>query len=145
VVRAVSPAQAGSPGAGSENHYRQEEEDAGHFKPEDSPNTAKGAQKTADPAGKPVRGLACDLPGGAATGVGLVGTGAGSRRWLAGRSLGAGSYALAGNASGDADTDAESAANGMRLHFDSMVTVRLPVPLCAGVDGLRVARKRRWN
>lgn len=126
MVRAVSPAEAGAPGGGSENHYGQKEKDASNFKPEDSTDALEWAQKTADPTRDATSGLTGDLPGGAAGDLALAGTGASSRHRPAGGSLGAGSYALAGNTSRDAETDANGAANGLRLHFDLMVTAWLP-------------------
>jgi hypothetical protein len=142
VVRPVGPAKAGSPGGRNEGQNRQKEEHTRDLKPEGPADTPKGAQKTADPAGNPSRGLACGLPGAEVPQVRLRGAG-GGRSWPSGYGLSDGSHALSCYASRDAQADAESAPNGMRLHFDLMVTACLPVWVCLGVPGFRVARKRR--
>jgi hypothetical protein len=75
VVRAVSPAEAGSPGSRSENHHGQKEEDASNFKPEDSAHALEWTQKTAHSASDPTRGLTGDLTGGSGFGVRLSAAG----------------------------------------------------------------------
>jgi hypothetical protein len=62
---------------------------------------------------------------------------------LAVNSLRGGSYTLARNASGDAESDAKCAPNGLRLHFDLMVTACLPAGLSNSVCQLPVALRRR--
>jgi len=73
--------------------------------------------------------LARNLARSAARDMILAGSGSGSLGWLAGCGLGTGGYALAGDTSGDPESDAESATDGLRLHFDMMVTARLAAPL----------------
>jgi hypothetical protein len=63
--------------------------------------------------------------------------------WPAVDSLHGRSYALAGDATGDPESDAESAAYGLRLHFDLMVTVRLLAGLLGYRRQLAVALGRR--
>jgi hypothetical protein len=69
--------------------------------------------------------------------------GGGRSAWLAVDGLRGGGYALACDAARDAESDAESAANGLRLHFDLMVTARLPATLSAHCRQLAVALGRR--
>jgi len=134
----VRPAQAHSPDCGTEDDHRQEEEDACDFEPEDSADAAERAQKPADTASNTARSLPCNLAGGA----GLCGGG----HWLlAGAALGTGRQALTGNASGDAESDTKSAADGLRLHFDLMVTVPLRAWLSIDYRQMQVALKRRWK
>src|ERR1700733_3581340 len=97
-----------------EDQRKKKEKNAGNFKPQDSADAPEGAQKASDA----VRNSACGLSRG------LAGTSRlGGRRScrcacvLAGCGLGAG-YSLACNATGDAESDAEGAANGLRFHFD---------------------------
>jgi hypothetical protein len=125
----VSPAEAGSPGEWCEDQNRQEEEHARDLKPEDSPDAAEWAQESPDPAGDPMCGLPGNLLDGANLGVRLSGAGA-DRGWPAGSGLGAGGQSLACDASCDTQAGTENAANGMRLHFDSMLTARLPGVAC---------------
>jgi hypothetical protein len=129
----MRPAEAGPPQDRAEDYHGQEEKDAGDLQPQDAANPAKRLQETPDSLGHSARGvarnLARNLARGAAHDLILAGSGCGSLGWLAGCDLGAGGYALAGDACGDAQSDAESAADGLRLHFDMMVTARLAAPL----------------
>ncbi len=122
MVRPVRPAHAGSPYCRAKDDHRQEEENAGYLKPQSPSNAAEGAQKAADAAGNTARGLAGDLAGGADLGSSFCGLLGG----LIGCGLGAGGHSLAGDASGDAESDTEDAPDGLRLHFDLMVTAWLP-------------------
>jgi hypothetical protein len=129
VVRTMSPAQASSPEGGSKDHHRQEEEDTCYLKPEDSAYATEWAQKTANSMSDSTGGPSGDVTGGLAPCTRLSGS-APCRDRRVGCSLGACRYALAGDASRNAETDTKSAADGLRLHFDSMVTARLLVRLC---------------
>lgn len=122
MVWPVRPAQAGLPQDRCEDDHRQEKEDAGDFKPQNSAHAAEGTQETADAAGDATRGLTGYLAGGA--GLGCTGAGGGCR--LAGNGPGAGGDALAGDAASDAQADAEGPADGLRFHFDLMVTAWVP-------------------
>lgn len=142
MVRPVRPAHAGSPHGGAEDDHGQEEENAGYFKPEDSSDAAEGAQKAAQSSRNTARGLAGNLAGGA----GLSSGGSGLLRGrLVGGALGAGRHALAGHASGNAESDTKSAADGLRLHFVLMVTAQLAMGLATDDRRRRVALKRRWK
>jgi hypothetical protein len=141
VVRAVSPVEASSPNGGSEDHYWQEKEDAGNLKPEDSPDALERAEESSNSSCDAARGLACGLHGGAAVSVWLTDAGR-SRRWRVGGGLHAGSYALTRDAPCDAEANAKDPANGLRLHFDLMVTARHRVLRRLEADGSWVARKR---
>jgi hypothetical protein len=145
MVWAVRPVHASSPDRGAEDYHGQEEENAGYLQPQDSAYTAEGAQKAADTASKTARSLARNLAGGA----GLSSGGCGLRRWMIGAGLGGRGHALPGNASGDAESDTKSAADGLRLHFDLMVTARLPIRLSTDYRTenrtMPVALKRRWK
>jgi hypothetical protein len=70
-------------------------------------------------------------------------TRSGRRGRLAASSLRGTGYGLAGHTPGDAESDPESAANGLRLHFDLMVTARLPAGLSTPGRQLPVALRRR--
>lgn len=111
MVWSMRPTEAGFPDRGAEDDHGQEEEDAGDLKPKDSADAAEGAQKSANAAGDAARCFTGCLAGGTV----LSGNGWG---WWAGYGLCAGGYALACHASGDAESDAEGAANGLRLHFE---------------------------
>ena len=117
----MRPAHAASPYCRAEDDYRQEEENAGYLKPQSPPDAAEGPQKAANPPSNAARGLAGYLAGG----PGLSSGGCGLPTWLIYCGLGWGGHVLAGNASGNAEPDAKCAANGLRLHFDLMVSVLL--------------------
>jgi hypothetical protein len=70
-------------------------------------------------------------------------TRSGRRGRLAASSLRGTGYGLAGHTPGDAESDPESAANRLRLHFDLMVTARLASLLCTDRPELPVALKGR--
>jgi hypothetical protein len=126
MIRPMRPAQAGSPQHGPEHDHRQREENARNLKPQNPAHPAKRLEESPNPASRPARSLtrspARNLP--RCTGLRSTGGGSGSR--LAGRGLCAGRQALAGNASGNPKSNAQCPADGLRLHFDLMVTARLP-------------------
>ena len=134
VVGAVCPAEAGLPQDRGEDQHRQEEEDACDLEPEDSAHALKGAQKAAQAGSDAAGGFAGCLGGGA----GLLG----AVLNLTGHGLGAGGHVLAGNAAGDAQAGAEDPSDGLRLHFDLMVTARQAVLLGAGSRRRAVALRR---
>src|ERR1035441_8131893 len=121
-ILAVSVAGPGSPEGRGKDDYGQEKEDAGDFKPEDAAYAAEGAQKAAN--------AACDAPGclsGRLTGDAALGGSVGN--WAAGQvgrghtrcggtdgGFCIGSGALACDAPGNPQADAQSAADGVRLH-----------------------------
>ena len=113
MIGAVEAAGPDAPQSGGKDDDGQEEENAGDFKPENSAYTAEGLQETAYAAGDAPGDLTGRLPFGAALRDGFSG-------WLLRRRVGCssrtGSDSLAGNASGDAKTDAEGAADGFRFH-----------------------------
>jgi hypothetical protein len=117
MIWAVGPTKAGSPEGGSKDHHRQQEEDAGDLKPDDSAYAAEGAQEAANPTSNATRSLACGLTSGADSGKRFSGD-LSSRGWRVASGLGAGSYALAGDAPRDANSYANSATNGLRFHFE---------------------------
>lgn len=129
MIRPMCPAQASSPQHGPKHHHRQRKENAGNLKPHNPANPAKRLQKTPDPASRSACSLCCNLTRNLAGGTALRRTGRCSRCRLASRSLGSRGHALAGDASGDAESDTQCPADGLRLHFDLMVTARLPIPI----------------
>jgi hypothetical protein len=107
----VSVAGPGSPQGRGKDQHEQQEEDAGDFKPQDAAYAAKGAQKAAYAA----RDAPGCLAGGLTSGA-VLGGSAGS--WAGGQ-VGRGHTrcgALAGDARGNPQADAQSAADGVRLH-----------------------------
>jgi hypothetical protein len=149
VIRAVRPAQPGSPQGGAKDHHGQEEEDAGDLKPQNSADPAEGAQEARQALSDSMPGLPSDLAnwsaGGAILGDGSIlgGAGGGGTGRLAVGGLCGGGYALPDDAACDADSNAESAANGLRLHFDLMVTAWLLTALLGDCWLLAVALGRR--
>jgi hypothetical protein len=129
MIRPMRPAQAGSPKHGPKHDHRQREENARNLKPHNPAHPAKRLEESPDPASRSARSLSRSPARKLPRRTGLCSTGGGSRSRLAGRGLGAGGHALAGNASGNAKSNTQSPANGLRIHFDLMVTARLPVPL----------------
>lgn len=113
MIGPVSPTEARSPRGGPEDDDGEKKKHAGHFEPENSADARKRANEAADAFAEIACGLAGDLAGGAAS---LGG------KWIASRGLGSRGEALAGEASGNAEADAEGAADGLRLHFELMVT-----------------------
>lgn len=140
MIGTVRPAQAGFPDCGTENDYRQEEKHANDFQPDNAAHAAKWPQEASNAAGDAPGSLAGNLARSAA----LSGPGssidnllAGGR--LAGSGLGAGGDALAGDASGDTEPDAQSAPDGLWFHPDfdgnsaaSSPALRWPVALLSG-------------
>jgi len=116
VIGAAEPTGPDAPQGGGKDDCGQEEEDSGNFKPEDSANATEGAQECADAAGYAASGMAGDLAGGAGLGGdvnrGLGGVLGGGR----GGSLGAGGDALACDATGNAEADAERSTDDFRFH-----------------------------
>lgn len=112
MIGAVKVAGPGAPEGGGKDHHGQEKEDASDFQPENAAYAAKRAEKTSHSAGD----SPCNLSGGLTCGAALGGGGR-LARGGAGGGLRAGGHALAGDASGDAETDAQSTANGVRFHF----------------------------
>ncbi len=141
MVRTLRPAQAGLPHRGAEDQHGEKKEDARHFEPDNSTHAAKGSQKAAQSCGDAARGLSGNLAGGA----GLRGRGACGRSRAAGGSLGAGGNALAGNAPGNAQPDSQGPADGLRFHFDLMVTAGAQVPPLRVRPKFPVALRRRWK
>jgi hypothetical protein len=126
VVRTVRPIHSHLPNEAAEYDHKEKKENTHNFKPDDSADTLKGAQESANPAGDAPCSLAGDLS--SRTALRSAGTrigGLGNRSWPACGSLRAGGYALPGNAAGNAKTDPKSATNGLGLHSDLMVTAWL--------------------
>jgi len=123
VVGAVSIAHSRTPERGSENEYRQEEENAGNLKPENAADAAKGLQKSAQAAGKATGGFhGCLTPRSKPVGPAIDRT-LGAR---GGRTGLAGGQALTRNTARHSQSNSKYAANGFRSHFDMMVTVGQP-------------------
>lgn len=121
MVGPVCVAQARTPQGRRKGQHRQQKEDAGHLQPQDAAYAAKRAQKTANPlrysSPGPRRGPPCSLRRCSSGISRAVSGGRGGLRnclWRCG--LRSGRQALAGNASGHAQTDAQGAANGLRSH-----------------------------
>lgn len=100
---------------GNEN----EEEDAAHFEPEDAADPAEGTQESGNSARNASAGAARGSP---AVSQIRWKTGGARAIWLRGWLLHGCSDALAGNASCDAQPDAQYPADGLRSHFDMMVS-----------------------
>jgi len=133
VVGALCVVHAGDPGEAAEDYDKKEEEDAGDFKHEDSANTAERLKEAADAPAETTRSVAGYLAGGA---------GCGLRGWLIGRGLGSGRNALAGDAAGNAKTDAECATDVLRFHsvYDgSSAACRAALPLICRFTSCRAA------
>ena len=147
MVRTVQPAQARLPQDRAEDGDGQEEEDACDLKPENSADAAKRLEKAAHATGS----SAGHFAGGLSRSAGLLCLKLAGRltclpaRALRTRSLSAGSNALPGNASGDAETDAEGATDGLRFHFVLMVTAGVPARLCTDAGYGRVALRASWK
>ena len=125
MIRPMCPTEASSPQHGPKHHHRQREENAGNLKPHNPAHPAKRLQKAPHPASRSACSLARNPARNLARSTALRRTGSGSRCRLVSRSLDACGYTLAGDPSGDAESDAECPTNGLRLHFDLMVTARL--------------------
>ena len=106
------------PCKGSKDDHKEEEEDARDFKPDDAADAAEGAEETAQAARNTFGYLAGGLRGGPSSGSSVGSDGWG---WRGGSGLGAGGEALTGHPSGDTQTDAQGAADGLRSHFVMMV------------------------
>jgi len=106
-------ARPGAPEGHAKNQYEEKKEDAGNFEPQNTAYAAEGAQKTAHATGNAATGLTGSSSGGSA----LNGRTCGRLSWGGvGRSLGSGSHALACDAPGNAEADAQGAADGVRFH-----------------------------
>ncbi len=136
MVGAAGEVQARDPGEAGEDKDKEEEEDTGDFKPEDAAHAAERLKKAAQAAAEAARSLAGHIAGGA---------GCGLRGGLAGGGLGSGGNALAGDTPGYAQSDAQSAADLLRLHsvYDgSSGACRAALPF---VCRLPFAARRRWK
>jgi hypothetical protein len=148
MIRPVRPTEPGSPQGRSKHHHGQEEKHARDLKPQNPAHPAERAYKASHALSESTRSLAghlaCRPPRWLILGArwpilgdcpilrcarecrrgGLAASGSGN--------------ALAGHASGDAESDAESTANGLRLHFDLMVTAPLRQRFWGLVHGCRL-------
>ena len=129
----------GAPKRGSEDDDGKQKEDAGDFEPENTAHAAEGTQESAHAAAHGTPGLyggaRCGLAGGAVWVVRTLGLGAGNWSVLmhlrhCGRGLRGSRQALPGHAPGDADSDAQGAANPARSHtvYDGSSGLRRFVP-----------------
>jgi hypothetical protein len=113
VIGAVEVVRPGAPEGRAKDQHEEEEEDACNLKPQDAAYAAEGTQKTTYTTGDATAGLTGSSPGGAALN-GRVGRLLDLRR--AGGGLRSGRDALASDAPGDAEADAQGASDGVRFH-----------------------------
>jgi len=108
VIGSVHPAYACAPNRGREDQDRKQEEDAGDLEPENAADALEWAQEIADTLGDAAADTGCGFSGrrpGWQGGCNL--------RWWCGLCC---CQALAGDASNDAEPDAEDAADLFRSH-----------------------------
>jgi hypothetical protein len=127
---------AGDPGEAGEDYDKEEEEDAGDFKPEDAAYAAEGLKEAAYAPAQAARSLAGHFAGGAGRGL---------RGGLIGRGLGSGCYALAGNAAGYAKASAESAAYDLRFHSVYDGSSDACRTAFTTICRLSIAARRQWK
>jgi len=129
VIGPVRKAGSVHPQSPGKNNHKKEEEDACDFEPDDSANTAEGAQEAAHAACNSLGRLSSSLTGGPTPSPVL---GSGFKGGLAGRSirggLCAGGHAFARHAPGDAEADSEGPSDGLRFHSVMMVAATLAQP-----------------
>ena len=143
MIRPMRPAQASSPQHGPKHDHWERKENAGNLKPHNPAHAAKRLQEAPHPARCSACSLGRGLARNPARNTALRRAGSGSRCRLAGRGLGTCGHTLAGDPSGDAESDAQCPANGLRLHFDLMVTAWLLTALLGDCWLLAVALGRR--
>ena len=120
MIGPMGPAQARLPNHGAEHQNREREEHARNLEPHNSTDPAKGLQESANPARCSTCKLSHSPPGGLPCCAALCGTGRRDRASvrLTDCRLRTGRDALAGNASGDAQSNAQCPPDGLRFHFD---------------------------
>ncbi len=121
MCRAMSIAGAGGPDTSQYKHrHKNQKKDSCNFEPEDSANAAEGAEETAQAAahGSPglERGAGSRLAGVKVPVPGAGNQSGGMHLQTSRRGLGRNRQTLPGNASGDADCDAQSAADPVSSH-----------------------------
>jgi len=119
VIGSVGPTETRSPRRGPENYHGKQKKNTCNLKPQNSADACEWAHKTAHAFAQVACGLSGNLARSAAARRGRL-----RGRRVAGGWRGSGSDALACGASNNAEPDAQSAPDGLRLHFDLMVTAR---------------------
>jgi len=120
MVARVRIGEYGAPEPGRENDDGKQKKHSGHFEPEDPAHAAKGAQNTAHAtahgspgldrcAGSRLAGVKVPIPG-------VSNQSGGMHLRTSRRGLGRNHQTLPGDASGDADCDAQSAADPVSSH-----------------------------
>lgn len=130
----AKPAGPNAPQRGRKNHHGQKEENAHHFKPQNSAHAAKGPQKPAhaarNSAGGRAGGSAGILAGRASLGCDIRSSATRSRRTLR-----TGNCMPARNSPRNAQADAQGAADGVWFHsvydVSSTVAARFSTPAVA--------------
>src|ERR1700691_6002151 len=136
MVGTVKIARPGAPQGRAKDDDGQEKEDAGHLKPQNAAYAAKGAQKAAYAACDTLGRLCGCLTGGPALGGGVGNRADGPGHRGHSRRGCAGCGALAGDASGNPQANAQGAADGVRFHsiYDgSSVAFGRPFSQCMAV------------
>ncbi len=128
VIRAVSKTCTCAPDCWTKDKHRQEEEHARDFKPQGAADTAKRSQKPAHTAPKAAtRGCSGAAAGGGIRSrlTGLCTTGGWSRRGLR-----RAAQALACHTTSHTQPNAKHPSDGLRLHFDMMLSAVVGNLLC---------------
>lgn len=125
VIRAVSETCTCAPDCWTKDKHRQEEEHARDFKPQGAPNSAKGSQKPAHTAPKAATPGCSGMVAGCGIGRRLTGLGT-----TCGRSLRSAAQALACHTTSHAQPNAKHPSDGLRLHFDMMLSAVVGNLLC---------------
>jgi hypothetical protein len=141
VIGTVRVAGPNAPEGWPKDDHGKKKEDAADFEPQDAAHPAKRAQKAADTAGKAAAGLAGRPSGGAGWG----GRGNWLGRWPAGRRLCAARHALARDAPGYAQADAQGAADGLGSHSVYDGSSAPAEPFFTVSCTRQVAPKRQWT
>ena len=161
VIRPGRPAEAAAPHSRGKHHHRQREEDAGNLKPQNAPDALEGPQKPSHAASQAAGRLAGNVDGGPYRLTRLL-CPAGGRRLaqlaLLARSVGGGAlpghafschsfsgHTFSGHTSGDAESDAQGAANGLRLHSQFDGNSARGGHAFHRPAARPVARNRRWK
>lgn len=119
MIGTMRPVHSHLPDETAEKDHKEKKEDPHDLKPDNASDAMKGSQKSPNPPGDASGRFPCNLSCCTA----LLGAYRSIRAlsgscWLAGSSLCAGRYPLAGNASGDAKADPKRATNGLGFHSD---------------------------
>ncbi len=129
MVGATGVTETGSPQSWCKHEDGEEEEDSADLEPDFAADTAEGAEEAGDAAAEASFGLCGARVMASIQRYRWIRNG---RRWIRRclRGVGGCRQAFTGNTTCYADSDAEHSADGLRPHFDMMVSVAVVVVHC---------------